>query len=190
MWMSRVLLACAIAGVAAVEVRAAEKKKAVKPASAASPATGGTAAPAPVKSAADLAQEKLASAWAGKLDGAWSLELRPATPGQGEPKSDTLTFSGRRMESDMLMQEGAGGSNFTLTPQDEQVAVWETMQITPKGDRLLWRGEVRGGSMSGTLIRQAPEGAGEPSTWSFSGTKAVPVPSEPAPVEAPALPAE
>lgn len=147
-------------------VEAAEKKKKAKPA----PVPAAPVAPAPpAKSAADLAQEQLQNAWAGRLDGAWSLELRPATPEQGKPQNDTLTFAGRRMESDMLTQQGAGGSNFTLTPQDEHAAVWETMQITPEGDRVLWRGEVRDSNMSGTLIRQPQEG--EASMWSFTGTK-------------------
>lgn len=158
--ITRALMTLVIAGLAAGNAEAAEKKKKAPP----PPAE----APAPVKTAADVAHEKLHEAWTGKLEGAWSLELHPMAPEQAA-RHDTLMFTGRRVESEMLKQDGHGGSNFTLTPQDEQLAIWETMQIAPEGDRALWRGEVRDAAMSGTLIRQPKDG--EALTWSFKGTK-------------------
>lgn len=167
MWITRVLVGVAIACQLAVDVEAAEKKKKAKPA----PVPAAPAAQlAPVKSEADLAKEQLVQTWQQKLQGAWSLELRPPTAEQGSPQQDTLTFDGRRVVSGMLTQEGYGGSNFSLAPQDDQTASWETMQMNPGGDIALWRGELTGQSMSGMLSRQPAQG--EAVTWSFTATKA------------------
>lgn len=158
-------------------VEAAEKKKKAQPPS--SPPTPPATAPAPAESP----QDKAIKAWLEKLNGTtWPLELRPSGAEQGGPQQDTVTFEGRRVVSNMLTQEGYGGSNFTLTIPDEQTAVWETMQIKSGGERVFWRGEIHGDTMSGILSKQPAQG--EPMTWSFTGhTQTPPAPSAPMPTK-------
>lgn len=148
-----------------------EKEKRAKPPQ--SPA----AAPAPVKTPEEVAQERLTQDWLERLKGTtWSLELRLSSGESGGPQQDTLSFGDRRVASEALQQEGYGGSNFTLTAQDDQAATWETMQVKAGGDTALWRAEIRGTTMSGVLSKRPAQG--EPATWSFTGTqRAAPVPA-------------
>lgn len=165
----RLLGILVVCGLLVCGVEAADnKKKAKTPASpaSASPAVQPAPTPIPVESPQDHAMK----AWIEKLDGTtWSLELRPSSAKQGGPQQDTVTFEGRRVVSKLLMGEGYGGSNFTLTVGGDGTATWETMQANTGGDIVFWRGEVRGDTMSGVLSKQPVQGSSM--TFSFTGTK-------------------
>ena len=188
MWsqVARGLLSAAmVCGLLVCRVEAAdEKKKAKTPVNhaSASPAVQ----PAPPPTPAEFPQDHAMKAWLEKLNGTtWSLELRPSGAKQGGPQQDTVTFEGRRVVSKLLTAEGYGGSNFTLTSQDDQTATWETMQVKAGGDMVFWRAEIRGETMSGALSKQPAQG--EPVMYSFTATKRIPqaapasaVPAKPA----------
>lgn len=167
------------------DVEAADKKKKKAKPPQAAVATAPETPPVPIKTPEELAQERLMQAWLEKLKGTtWSLELRPSSAESGGSQQDTLSFGDRRVVSEVLQQEGYGGSNFTLTAQDDQTAAWETMQAKPGGEMAFWRGEVHGDTMSGILSRQPAQG--ESITWSFTGKQQI---SQPAPPAAPTEPA-
>ena len=164
----RLLGIVVVCGLLVCGVEAADKKKTTKtPASPAS--TSPAVQPAPIAPPVKSPQDHAIEAWLEKLNGTtWSLELRPSSAKQGGPQQDTVTFEGKRVVSTLLMGEGYGGSNFTLTVGDDGTATWETMQANTGGDMVFWRGEIRGETMSGVLSKQPALGSSL--TFSFTGT--------------------
>lgn len=99
----------------------------------------------------------------------WTISLmQQVKKGTKAPKAetDTLTFSGQGVVSQFLSTKGFGGSQFSLSIQDDGSAVCETVQRNEKDDIAALRGELRGVTLRGTLSIRYKTGMGE--TYSFS----------------------
>lgn len=89
-------------------------------------------------------------------DTEWTIELKvPADVASVYPQLDKITFAEGKINSKFFAERGFLASNYTLTTQDDDKLIWETMQKNPSGEMLFWRGEVEEGNMQGTLsLRQ------------------------------------
>ena len=129
--------------------------------------------------------------WQAKLsDSRWELEV--VVSGAGRPavvQSDILTFKNGSVGSDVLAKADYERASFSLYPPTEQSIGWEAMQ-RKKGEKgvqetAIWRGEVTGEAMQGTLVKQSKRGDEEATTqvFSFTGRRMATAP-EPAPAAA------
>lgn len=101
------------------------------------------------------------------LDGTqWGIEWTPLD-GQGKPQKDTVTFAGPKVSSQRLSKAGYPDTNYTLTVQEGQPPVWETMQTKEETGVVFWRGEIHGATMRGVISMHPKEGS--PEDFSFSG---------------------
>jgi hypothetical protein len=96
----------------------------------------------------------------------WTIKLVQQGAKKPQVETDILTFSGQGVVSQFLSARGFGGSQFSLSIQDDGSAVWETVQRNANDDIAAWRGELRGSTMNGTLSIRYKAGMGE--TYSFS----------------------
>ena len=87
----------------------------------------------------------------------WTVEVTPKGEkgAQGKSEMDILTFTlAGTLSSNTFSGQGYKVSNITVTPQEDGTIVWETMQMTEKGDVAFWRGELRNDTMSGLISLQ------------------------------------
>ena len=133
-----------------------------------------------------LEREKVLRDWRAKLAGTrWELQLTPSGAG-GEAKTDVLSLTQRTIESENLSEAGyPNADNYSLYSPTEQSISWETMQSMEdkKGQHTaIWRGEVTGETMQGTLFTRTQRGEKETTEqFSFTGHKLVQTPPAPAP---------
>ena len=124
---------------------------------------------------ARAAQAKAMREWQAKLsDSRWDLEV--VVSGTGRPavvESDVLTFEHGTVSSDVLHKAGYERAGFSLYPPTERSIAWEAMQRkTEKGveETAIWRAEVTGETMQGTLTKQRTDGAdNRVQQFSFTG---------------------
>jgi hypothetical protein len=90
----------------------------------------------------------------------WVVYLVPtgSNPVKMAIKKDILTFTDVSIGSEYFAEKGFGGSNYSLSANDDGMGVWETMQRNDKGDIAFWRGEVKGTWMRGTIGLQLKKG--------------------------------
>lgn len=99
----------------------------------------------------------------------WSITLAPLSGEKSKkPMTDTLTFDGTKLTSQSMAKEGYGPANCTITVPDGTTVVWETMQSKEGSGVVFWRGERRGGNLSGILSKQLA--SGNNADFSFSGS--------------------
>jgi REP element-mobilizing transposase RayT len=98
----------------------------------------------------------------------WEIKVQPMTAmGQQVLQTDDLEFRDGKVSSRQLTAQGFPPSNYTLSVQPRGVVVWETMQTSPTGEVVCWRGEWTGERMYGVMTRQSP---GQPTiNFSFVG---------------------
>lgn len=96
----------------------------------------------------------------------WTIKLVQQGAKKPKVETDLLTFSGQGVVSQFLSIKGFGGSQYSLSIQNDGSAVWETVQRNANDDIAAWRGELRGSAMNGTLSIRYKTGMGE--TYSFS----------------------
>lgn len=124
-------------------------------------------------------REKAKKAWRVKLTGSeWDLELTPMRGKAGKPDTDVLTFSQTSVGSKKLLKAGySDSSSYALhSPTDKSIA-WEAMQLKDEQDMAIWRGEVVGKTMQGTLTKQRNLGdANLVEQFSFTGRRLGPEP--------------
>lgn len=152
-----VMLAMAVSFTCAQLTLAAEKKK------------GKQAAEVKRPSLSDAQRAALSQEALTQLNNqGWTVNL--VQQGSKKPKAeiDILTFSGQGVVSQFLSAKGFGGSQFSLSIQDDGSAVWETVQRTENEDIAALRGELRGGAMNGTISIRYKNGMAE--TYSFSAS--------------------
>lgn len=141
-----------------------------------------------------VAREKATREWRDKLaDTQWELEL--VLSGGAQPavvQSDVLTFGRQAVGSEALRKTGYPDSqSYSLYAPTEESISWEAMQLkdgTDGQDVVIWRGEVIGEAIQGTVTKQRSRGEGETNLteqFSFTGHKVVPAASEAAVPEAP-----
>ena len=98
----------------------------------------------------------------------WKIVLNNmATKAHSE---DVLDFSGNKIESKDMSKKGFSASNFTISVENENIVVWETMQTSEKEGLAFWRAEVEGGVMRGVLSRHLKDKTTEDYTF-FSTSK-------------------
>lgn len=149
-----VVAACAVSVMCAQLTLAAEKKK-------------GKAAEVKQPSLSDAQRAALSQEALTQLNNqSWAIKLAQQSAKKPRVEADILTFSGQGVVSQFLSARGFGGSQFSLSIQDDGAAVWETVQRSVSEDIAAWRGELRGGVMSGTLSIRYKTGMAE--TYSFS----------------------
>jgi hypothetical protein len=95
----------------------------------------------------------------------WTINLVQQGAKKPKVETDILAFSGQGVVSQFLSAKGFGGSQFSLSIQDDGSAVWETVQRNENEDIAAWRGELRGATLHGTLSIRYKTGMGE--TYSF-----------------------
>jgi hypothetical protein len=148
-------------------------------------------------------REKALQDWRAKLAGTrWELKMTSTGGSGGQPETDVLEFGQTTLGSDNLLKTGFPHSdNYALYSPTDQSVAWEAMQVKEeKGthDMAIWRGEVTGETMQGTLVKQRKRGDKETTEQlSFTGRQleAVPEPTQPAvgesiPAGSPSAPAD
>jgi hypothetical protein len=127
-------------------------------------------------------REKAIQTWRAKLAGTqWELQLTPMGGQPGKPETDVLTFSRGAVGSEKLLKTGYPYSNnYALYSPTDQSIAWETMQLkegSNEQDMVIWRGEVIGETMQGTLTKRRTDGKeNRVEQFSFTGRKIAPAP--------------
>ena len=95
-----------------------------------------------------------------RLNGSrWMLELRPLFSQEDqEPAQDLLTFEQQLVTSQLLTPDGFMPARFTVTMSEGAAPVWEALQSSPTAGVAIWRGELHGEEMRGTVSKQPIEG--------------------------------
>jgi len=99
-----------------------------------------------------------------QLDGTeWIMELIPEQSQVDAlyPNFDRLTFREGTVQTGYLTSEGFPPSNYNLITREDGSLIWETMQRNPRGDKIIWRGEEKDGTMRGTFRRRFSDGRSE-----------------------------
>lgn len=100
----------------------------------------------------DQQRADISAAAVQKLTGQkWTIYLYVSGSRVSSYETDTLTFAGGGVSSDNLTLKQFSGSNYSLSVQDDGAAVWETVQRNPDNDIAMWRGELRGEMLVGTM---------------------------------------
>lgn len=85
-----------------------------------------------------------------------------------EELADTLSFVDGKFISAKMTELGYQSSNYSITVEDDNKIVWETIQTCPAGVAS-WRGEIEAGKMSGVVsLRQKDK---QPQDFSFVSLK-------------------
>jgi len=90
----------------------------------------------------------------------WQISLTQITQAEKKEKlTDTLRFKDDKVEMESLTSQGFPASGFTITIKgdDNNVIVWETMQVSEKKGLAFWKGEIEEGRMRGVLSRHLDE---------------------------------
>jgi hypothetical protein len=113
---------------------AASEKKAAVPAD---KKKSDRALDAAIRNKKEAAQKKLA-----QLNNTeWTIEMSPLN-GKGKKELDIVTFKNNQVSVAGFTKRGFPTTNFTLSVQDDDIVVWETMQTAEKGGIAFWRGEM------------------------------------------------
>lgn len=116
------------------------------------------------------------------MNSRWDLEVVVSPPGGPRVvESDTLTFDDRSLSSSVLDKAGFDRAEFSLYPPEGESISFEAMQrkAGKNGeDTAIWRAEVTGETLRGTLIRRSAEGKVD--NFSFTGKRLAAAPEAPA----------
>ena len=116
--------------------------------------TQASIAPAAIKAPDPLDQLKFSE---------WQIQLTPIA-GTGD-SADVLTFEDNKFFSAKMNSRGLPYSNYSVTIQEDNTIVWETIQSDASGSAS-WRGELRGDKMTGMLSLQ--DAGKDPQAFSFT----------------------
>ena len=107
----------------------------------------------------------------------WKIELVSLVD-RNKKMSDTLVFKDNQVFSRNFSSRGFPASNYTITPQEDGMVVWETMQTSETEGVLFWRGDVAIDltAMRGILSCQFSGGKNE--DYSFSSVNKGPANQE------------
>lgn len=105
----------------------------------------------------------------------WEVTVNPQGGTKGTLNgTDVLKFQDGKFLSENFSKLGFAATNYTITVPDVGPAYWETMQSSEKGFITFWRGEWEGGTMSGVISRQFPEGKNEDYYFTSSSRTKIP----------------
>ena len=97
----------------------------------------------------------------------WQVKM-VATNSKAE-SADILSFVDGKFDSARMNELGYPSSNYSITVEDNNKIIWETMQTSPDGGVVSWRGEIAEGKMNGIAsLRQTGK---EPQDFSFISLK-------------------
>ena len=148
------------------------------------------AAPGASAAADRAARDKAMREWQSKLGNSrWELEVVVSSGGPATVvQSDVLKFQHGSMQSETLAKAGYEPTSFALYPPTATSVEWEAMQRKTKDgaeETAIWRGEVTGERIRGTLTQRIVRGDKEDTKlFSFTGKPMAP---EPEPVPAPVV---
>ena len=74
------------------------------------------------------------------------------------PAQDLITLKDQMISSRLLEPDGFIPARFTVTMSEGSAPVWEAMQSSPVAGIAIWRGELHGEEMRGTISKQPLEG--------------------------------
>ena len=99
----------------------------------------------------------------GRLNGSrWMVELHPLFGRDDDaPAQDLLTFDQQLVTSQLLAHDDFQPARFTVTMTEEAAPVWEAMQSSATAGIAIWRGELHGEEMRGTVSKQPLEGTSQ-----------------------------
>ncbi|MFA6216214.1 MAG: hypothetical protein WDL87_00970 [Candidatus Omnitrophota bacterium] len=129
------------------------------------------------KEAADKNQKALAEKKRQELNNTeWLIELSPLS-GQGKKDKETVIFKNNQVSFVNYGKKGFPITNYTLTVQDDNQVVWETMQTSEKSGVSFWRGEMSADmqGMRGVLSHQIDAKAKEDFSFVSVSKKGIPV---------------
>jgi len=106
----------------------------------------------------------------------WTIYLTNLGARASKAHMDMLSFTNLGMSSQNLAKQGFGTSNCALHIQADSSAVLETVQRNKEGDIALWRLELRGDSLGGTVSIQYQKGGIESYNFSNSIPASAPEP--------------
>ena len=116
-------------------------------------------------------QVPLVSDETGKLSEFRSSEwqVRMISAGSHEESADILSFVDGKFVSAKMNELGYSSSNYSITVEDNNKIIWETMQTGSDGGVVSWRGEILEDKMNGIAsLRQTGK---EPQDFSFVSLK-------------------
>ncbi|HNQ51309.1 MAG TPA: transposase [Candidatus Omnitrophota bacterium] len=97
----------------------------------------------------------------------WQIKM--VSGASKEEQADTITFVEGKFVSAKMNELGYPSSNYSITVEDDNKIIWETMQTASDGSVVSWRGEIEAGKMSGVVsLRQKDK---EPQDFSFMSLK-------------------
>jgi hypothetical protein len=96
----------------------------------------------------------------------WTIYLITMSEKKMKTDTDILTFAEGKIISKNLSLKGYPSSNYTVTVQEDETIIWETMQTAENGDIAFWRGELQGELMRGVLSMHPVKGEVKDSTFS------------------------
>ena len=97
----------------------------------------------------------------------WQVKM--ISSGSKEETADTLSFVDGQFASAKMSELGYSRSNYSITVEDNNKIIWETMQTGSDGSVVSWRGEIEEGKMNGIVsLRQKDK---EPQDFSFMSLK-------------------
>ena len=122
----------------------------------------------------------------------WQVNFSQITQAEKKEKfADTVSFKDGKVEIESLTSQGFSATSFTISIKgdDNNVIVWETMQVSEKKGLAFLKGEIEEGRMRGVLSRHLDEKSVKDYTF-YSTSKEViqevtpPPPAEPVPAAA------
>jgi len=97
----------------------------------------------------------------------WQVKMM--STGSKEETADVLSFVDGKFISAKMNELGYSSSNYSITVEDNNKIIWETMQTGPDGSVVSWRGEIEEGKMNGIVsLRQTGKA---PQDFSFISLK-------------------
>ena len=106
----------------------------------------------------------------------WEVEMSAGGKALGK---DAFTFQNGQVTCKTLKDKGYPATNYTISqPEGADMATWETMQTSPKGDVVFIRGEWAEEVMRGVMSEQLPEGKSKDYNFASVTKTAVPPTTE------------
>lgn len=100
----------------------------------------------------------------------WAIEMVSLPADKAKEKiQDKLVFKNGHVMSEYFSSKGFSATNYSVTPKENGLVVWETIQSAANGDSISWRGDWQGDAMKGVISFQP---AGKPAQdFSFFSTQ-------------------
>ncbi len=89
----------------------------------------------------------------------WDISLTQTSgPAMDFSDRDTISFTGARVKSLKMGEEGFAGSNYSKRESNDGSITWDAMEMSNRGETAGWHGKWDGRVMRGVLSRRLPNG--------------------------------